>query len=423
MKSFKNFLIEEDKVNRSIGDVKNQNELIKKYKKSSNVQPELFDTSKVGKENIVKDVKTPQDIIGDRKKRGRPVGSTNKKTNTTNVQTQLDLNKTNNKTNKVNTNKVNTNKVDLTKRPNIRNPIYKNNLELYRKHQDEYKALKSKNNVVSINKNKSTKNVINTNKQGSLSDLFKQNEIKGANKNKGIPSTDKVTRSYGGRLQDTISGKDTISFDIKGANKSSTKGSVDIPDFLKKEFVKNKANQRFTTRAKNVIDLPGFLKRGQELTGTAPLNPQLKVDGKRLPVTPSKEVLKQTPKGLRVTRAIGALGRIAGGAYAVKDFADTARKEKALGRGKTAARLAGASRALGGYIGGGIGATLGSGVGSLPGGIAGGAAGYYYGSKLGDQIYQTGRDLALGKKTFKQLRKDIGDKTRKFNILKAPGNR
>ena len=178
MKSFKNFLnekVDKDKVNRSIGDVKNQNELIKKYKNSSNVQPELFDTSKVGKENIVKDVKTPQDIIGNKPKKGRPFGSTNKKTNTTNTQTQIDFNKTNNKTNKVNTNKV-----DLTKRPNIRNPIYKNNLELYRKHQAEYKALKSKNNVVSINKNKSTKNVINTNKQGSFgSDLFKQNEIKG----------------------------------------------------------------------------------------------------------------------------------------------------------------------------------------------------------------------------------------------------
>ena len=37
MKSFKNFLnekVDKDKVNRSIGDVKNQNELIKNYKKS-----------------------------------------------------------------------------------------------------------------------------------------------------------------------------------------------------------------------------------------------------------------------------------------------------------------------------------------------------------------------------------------------------
>ena len=410
MKSFKNFLIEKvdkDKVNRSIGDVKNQNELIKKYKKSSNVQPELFDTSKVGKENIVKDVNTPQDIIGDRKKRGRPVGSTNKKTNTTNTQTQLDLNKTNNKTNKVNTNKVNTNKVDLTKRPNIRNPIYKNNLDLYRKHQDEYKALKSKNNVISINKNK---NKINTNKTTQNVSNTKQIsfEIKGANKNKSIPSN-KMTANY-------TNTKNPISFDIKGANKSSTKGSVDIPDFLKSKS----SDKQFTTQRRGFGD---FIRRGRELTGTAPLNPQLKVDGKLKSVTPSKDVLKQTPKGLRAIRGLSALGRIAGGAYAVKDFADTARKEKALGRGKTAARLAGASRALGGYIGGGIGATLGSSVGSLPGGIAGGAAGYHYGSKLGDKIYQTGRDLALGKKTFKQLRKDIGDKTRKFNILKAPGNR
>ena len=400
MKSFKNFLNEsyvgkDGKIYASKGEyektVKSLNNLIKK----DGVQTKL-DLGNTSTTNL------PGSGTKVNRGPGRPVGSTTTVKTDNFQQPELDLK------NKVNTTNTNTTKVDLTKRPNIRNPIYKNNLELYRKHQAEYKALKSKNNVVSINKNKSTKNVINTNKQGSLSDLMKQNEIKGANKNKGIPSN-RMTANY----TDT---KNTISFDIKGANKSSTKASVDIPDFLKSK----RSDRRFTTQRRGFGD---FVKRGRELTGTAPLNPQLKVDGKLKSVTPTKEVLKQTPKSLKAIRALGALGRIAGGAYAVKDFADTARKEKALGRGKTAARLAGASRALGGYIGGGIGATLGSSIGSLPGGIAGGAAGYHYGSKLGDQIYQTGRDLALGKKSFKQLRKDIGDKTRKFNILKAPGNR
>ena len=114
---------------------------------------------------------------------------------------------------------------------------------------------------------------------------------------------------------------------------------------------------------------------------------------------------------MRAFKILGGLGRIAGGAYAVKDFMDTAKKEKALGRGKTAARLAGASKALGGYIGGGVGALAGGlaggGVGSLVTGTAGGIAGYNVGSKIGDQIYRTGRNLVTGKKTFKQLRKDI----------------
>jgi len=144
--------------------------------------------------------------------------------------------------------------------------------------------------------------------------------------------------------------------------------------------------------------------------------PQKEVKGKLKPITKTDlkntklktDIAKKTPKGLKAVRGLSTLGRIAGGAFAVQDFLSTAKREKAMGRGKTAARLAGLSKALGGYVGGGIGATLGAGVASLPGGIAGGAAGYHYGSKLGDKVYQTGRDLVTGKKTFKQLRKGIG---------------
>ena len=70
---------------------------------------------------------------------------------------------------------------------------------------------------------------------------------------------------------------------------------------------------------------------------------------------------------------------------------DTAKKEKALGRSKTAARLRGASKAIGGYVGGGIGALAGGlaggGVASAALGIGGGIAGYQVVSKIGDQIW------------------------------------
>ena len=49
----------------------------------------------------------------------------------------------------------------------------------------------------------------------------------------------------------------------------------------------------------------------------------------------------------------------------------------------------------------------GGGVASAGLGIAGGIAGYSAGSKIGDQNYKTGRNLVTGKKTFKDLRKDI----------------
>ena len=183
--------------------------------------------------------------------------------------------------------------------------------------------------------------------------------------------------------------------------------------------------KRFVTKPKSITDFQGFAKRGAQRTGLTPTKPKIEVGGKLKTLSTdkvTKDILKQTPKRLKLSRALGTLGRVAGGAYAVKDFMDVARKEKALGRSKTSARLGGLSRALGGYIGGGIGATLGSGVAGLPGGIVGGGAGYHYGSKVGDKLYNIGRQYATGEKklnvgkTFKNLRKDINANAKKLNL-------
>ena len=170
----------------------------------------------------------------------------------------------------------------------------------------------------------------------------------------------------------------------------------------------------YTTTPKSPTDVKGVLTRGAERTGLKSIKPKEKVGSKVKNIAKSKvtkNIIKKTPKRLVVNRALSGLGRVASGAFAVKDFMDTAKKEKALGRSKTAARLRGASKALGGYIGGGIGALAGGlaggGVASAGLGIAGGIAGYSAGSKIGDQIYKTGRNLVTGKKTFKDLRKDI----------------
>jgi len=52
--------------------------------------------------------------------------------------------------------------------------------------------------------------------------------------------------------------------------------------------------------------------------------------------------------------------------------------------------------------------------------IAGGIAGYQAGSKIGDQIYKTGRNIVTGKKTFKNLRKDINKGAK--NLYKGTKN-
>ena len=183
----------------------------------------------------------------------------------------------------------------------------------------------------------------------------------------------------------------------------------------------------YTTTPKSPTDFKGFAKRGLERTGLKTIKPKEKVGSKVKSIAKSKvtkNIIKKTPKRLVFNRALAGLGRVAGGAFAVKDFMDTAKKEKALGRSKTAARLRGASKALGGYIGGGIGALAGGlaggGVASAGLGIAGGIAGYQAGSKIGDQIYKTGRNLVTGKKTFKNLRKDINKGA--GNLLKGAGS-
>ena len=184
---------------------------------------------------------------------------------------------------------------------------------------------------------------------------------------------------------------------------------VDLPTRKPRTIVKS-----YTTQPKSPVDVKGTLTRGLERTGLKSIEPKQKVGDKIKNIPQSKitkNIIKKTPKKLVFNRALSGLGRVAGGAFAVKDFMDTARKEKALGRGKTAARLRGASKAIGGYVGGGIGALAGGlaggGVASAALGIGGGIAGYQAGSKIGDQIYKTGRKLVTGKKTFKDLRKDI----------------
>ena len=179
---------------------------------------------------------------------------------------------------------------------------------------------------------------------------------------------------------------------------------VDLPDFVKKTRKPRTIAKSYITQPKSPIDFVGKFKRGAELTGLKSIDPKQQVGSKLKNIPKSKitkTIIKKTPKKLVFSRALGGLGRVAGGAFAVKDFMDTARKEKALGRSKTAARLRGASKALGGYIGGGIGALAGGlaggGIASAGLGIAGGIAGYSAGSKAGDYLYKKGRQLATGK--------------------------
>ena len=285
---------------------------------------------------------------------------------------------------------------------------------------DDDTVKKFKNRLKNIKKLGYDPDDPSTQLQGKTKEQMVRDAESGRTADEGKFKTNKNTTNTTVKTNQTVNKVTQSKTDLKLGQKQLRDIDLDKIQTNKTPRVK-----RFVTEPKSITDFQGFAKRGAQRTGLAPTKPKIEVGGKLKTLSTNKvtkDILKQTPKRLKLSRALGTLGRVAGGAYAVKDFMDVARKEKALGRSKTSARLGGLSRALGGYIGGGIGATLGSGVAGLPGGIVGGGAGYHYGSKVGDKLYNIGRQYATGEKklnvgkTFKNLRNDINANTKKLNL-------
>ena len=268
-----------------------------------------------------------------------------------------------------------------------------------------------------------TNSVKNTAKK--IADQGKKNKVINLNapKGAGAPLTNKGagTGSKANLDLPKFTQTDNPSFKTSKVTTGNTINYVEKPRVEIKNPPGMVDRRSYKGPAKNNVNLPKVEVKPKKniitksLEGAGVKNPITKVDkrtiaGKQLL---KKQTLRNVAKGV---------GRVAAGAFAVKDYLDTSAKEKALGRSKTSARVAGLSKALGGYIGGGAGAALGS-VAGLPGSIAGGAAGYAAGAKAGEKLYNVGRQLATGKKTFKQLGKDIGKATSKYNITKPSSQR
>ena len=142
----------------------------------------------------------------------------------------------------------------------------------------------------------------------------------------------------------------------------------------------------------------------------------------------TNKVLSTVKKNALRSKIFRGLGRFAGGAFAVKDAVDKARDERRLGRSKTSQVLAGLAKGAGGYLGGALGATLGTlaggGIGSFALGTGGAITGYNLGSRVGEYLYNKGRELATGetklklpgKKTFKKFKDDVSSKVKNLNL-------
>ena len=242
-------------------------------------------------------------------------------------------------------------------------------------------------------------------------------EIKGTTKKTSPPSKPTFTKTNNPSFKDfskkanvNVTSKKPVSFDIttnKGNVVTQSRSSA-VPSGGIKTDLLDLVNKPKTNPVSK------FVRKGLEVQGIVDKKPNTK-SFTRTTDTITRNIGKVKPS--KLGRLVRGAGRIIAPAYAIKDYLDTAAKTKAQGYSKNYSRAKGITKALSGYIGGGIGATIGGGVGlGIPGSIAGGITGYHYGSKLGDKAFDYGQKVVSGKKTFKDIRKDVNKGIRKLDF-------
>ena len=388
MKSFKNFLnekIDDEKVNRSIGDIKKQNELIDKYKKKikipadggkkgqSNIERELgLDDFQKQKENLIKqnlrntervqrDTYNPtSDSFGPPKEEG-PFPETDASKDAKN---RYDKNKT--KTD-------NTIKTDNTKKNNVVSSIDKKNRQSIKK-------------ITDINKIKSN---ITNNKL----DVVKPNVTINTTKVEPVRISDTNFKN----LKDLLKGK--ISSDQLDKRINPSAETTRLSDIKAKSTLipkkKELARLGYVDKSQKV-NIPvdkTFDKKGNLITKTKKITNQRILSG----TTDAAKRYRKLLSKARAGRVLRTLGKGAAGLTSYLDFKATADRERLKGRSKTSQNIAGLSRALGGYVGGALGVAAAAPI-PIPGArIAGGIGGYTAGAKAGEELYNIGRKLVTGR--------------------------
>ena len=292
-----------------------------------------------------------------------------------------------------------------------------------------------------------TKNVVKPDKftdvvkkfQGSYKDINKIKKIPASEVKPVVPKKDPSFKISGTTSKTTPPSKPTftktdnptfkdfkkrgISFDVKKSPTTvvtpvnlKSKGPS-LPNFVGKTSKGNVVTQSTSSalpsggKGPQLPNLPKktnpiqkVITKGMQTTGLIDKTKDVK-PFTRTTDTITRNVGKVKPS--RLGKYVRGAGRIIAPAFAIKDYLDTTAKTQAQGYSKTYSRAKGLTRALSGYIGGGIGATFGGGVASIPGAIAGGVTGYNVGQRIGDKAFDYGQKVVSGKKTFKDIRKDI----------------
>ena len=250
-------------------------------------------------------------------------------------------------------------------------------------------------------------------------------EIKGTTKTTTPPSKPTFTKTNNPTFKDFS----------KKANVSVKSSGPSLPNFVTKTQKGNVITQstssalpgggkssgpslpNFIKNKPRTNPVSSFIRKGLEVQGIVDPKPKNVKPFTRTTNTITRNFSKAV-KPSKLGRFVrGVSGRLIAPAFAIKDYLDTTAKTQAQGYSKNYSRAKGITRALSGYIGGGIGATVGGAVGlGVPGSIAGGVAGYHYGQKLGDKAFDYTQKFVSGKKTFKDLRKDVDSGLKKLNL-------
>ena len=243
-------------------------------------------------------------------------------------------------------------------------------------------------------------------------------KIKGTTKTTTPPSKPTFTKTNNpsfkdfGKKVNNVKSKKPVSFDIttnKGNVVTQSRSSAVPSRGIKTDFL-DLVNKPKTNPVSK------FIRKGLEVQGIVDPKPNTKAFTRTTDTITTNVGKAVKPSKLgRFVR--GVSGRLIAPAFAVKDYLDTTAKTQAQGYSKNYSRAKGLTKALSGYIGGGIGATVGGAVGlGIPGSIAGGVTGYHYGQKLGDKAFDYTQKFVSGKKTFKDLRKDVDSGLKKLNL-------
>ncbi len=269
----------------------------------------------------------------------------------------------------------------------------------------------------------SSKPVTRTSGQTSGQSLFDKTKIRGSQGPKtqsgvllpGEKPSYQAPSGYSQANKPKIGSEPVLSSKGRNLGKLSTnvKGATEVTTDFPKTRSSYKPVKPSTKASKNPWTVKPLKSiQGGELVTTSGGKPITQGGSPNNPLPGKINKVMNTAKKFRRLKTLGKwVAPVAGSLEAVDEYS----RKKAQGKGNLEASLAGATRAAGGFIGSTLAAVPTAGLTKNPWATAAaGTAGWMAGADTATAAFDYGSDLVKGKKTFKDLRKDINKETKKY---------